>query len=61
LALVDLTQRQCTQSGVNLLKTAAQQLLHLLPISFLEFNVKPYAPSHTSDAQPAEALHNYQA
>jgi hypothetical protein len=42
------------------LKTAAQQLLYLLLVSLLEFNLKPYTSAHASDAQPETLFQKYQ-
>jgi hypothetical protein len=53
--LVHLAQGQGAQGGAHSLQPATQQLLHLIPISPLELNLKSLASAHTSAIQPEMA------
>ena len=53
--MVHLAQGQGAQGGAHSLQPATQQLLHLIPASPLELNLKSLASAHTSAIQPEMA------
>src|SRR5271168_825822 len=56
LPLIQLTQGQGAQGRAYPLQPASQQLIDLLSISLLEFNLKSYASAHSSVIQQMQAL-----
>jgi hypothetical protein len=56
LPLIQLTQGQGAQGRAYPLQPASQQLIYLLSITLLEFNLKSYASAHSSVIKPLQAL-----
>src|ERR1035437_10408510 len=55
LPLIQLPQGQGAQGRAYPLQPASQQLIYLLSIALLEFNLKSYTSAHASDIQPEPA------
>ena len=59
LSLIQLTQSQGTQGRAYPLQPARQQLIDLLSIALLQFNLKSYASAHSPDIPPEAAPNKY--
>ena len=59
LPLIQLAQGQGAQCRAYRLQPASQQLIYLLSISLLEFNLKSYASAHSPDIPPEVAPNKY--
>src|ERR1700719_3220716 len=59
LPLIQLAQGQGAQCRAYRLQPASQQLIYLLSISLLEFNLKSYASAHSSAIQSETAPNKY--
>jgi hypothetical protein len=59
LSQIQLTQGQGTQGRAYRLQPASQQLIDLLSIALLEFNLKSYASAHRPDIPPEVVPNKY--